>query len=242
MQTTTPTDETVASRCERCGETYEEPAGLREMFPDARIVCDPCETALRREEEQLRRESAAIAEWEATVPAVYRKTDEAHPEFPREINRACQQWLSGRGIGSDERLPFLGLIGASGLGKTRVVSRMVRRLIWEGARVVWCNSSRFQWAAQNAFNDAEKAEAQKWLKTYQSASWLVLDDVGSLKSTEAVTDALYAVLERRTANELPMIWSSNETLDEMIPKAPEKVRARIISRLGGFSNTIHLER
>jgi DNA replication protein DnaC len=105
-------------------------------------------------------------------------------------------------------------------------------------RVLWLNSSRFQWACQHQFDDASKAEANTWLRRYRAASWLVFDDIGSLKSSEIVADELYSLLEHRTSLEMPMIWTSNETIEEMLPKLSEKPRARILSRLDGFSNVV----
>lgn len=238
------TTETDICTCAHCGTKFERPHFEIPSILDSSLwdglqdLCDPCSEAEQKAFEKAQREQTARAEWEATVVAEYRNTDETHPDFPRDIHRACQQWLAGRGIGKAEHLLFLGLIGESGTGKTRVVSRMVRRLIWQGSRVVWLNSARFQWACQNQFNDDQKEEAARCLSSARKARWLVLDDIGSLKSTEAVTDSLYSILEHRSSSMLPLIWTSNETIDEMIPKAPAKSRARILSRLGGFSNII----
>jgi len=57
-----------------------------------------------------------------------------------------------------------------------------------------------------------------------------------------VCDHLYALLEARTANVLPMLWTSNETVGEMLAgKAlTEKARKRNLSRLAGFSNILEL--
>ena len=112
----------------------------------------------------------------------------------------------------------------------------------EGQSSLVSNSSQFQWSAQHQFSDANGKAAASWLQTYRKAGVLVFDDIGSLKGTEAVSEALYALLEYRTTRELPILWSSNETISEMLPgkKITELARKRILSRLGGFSNIIEI--
>ena len=115
-------------------------------------------------------------------------------------------------------------------------------MIWRGDFVTWVNSAKFQWCCQNQFNDHAGKEAASLLRIYQKTANLVFDDIGSLKATETVSDNLYALLEYRTANRLTTMWTSNESLKEMLVGKilTEKQRARSMSRLGGFSNIIEL--
>ena len=206
-------------------------------------ICDSCATKAEIEQERFKREAKAKSLWESSVPEEYRKTNEKHPDYQKHyaVHRLSMSWLRGDHIGQDERRLFLGLIGESGRCKTRIISQVVKRIIWEGGTILWLNSSRFQWACQNQFNDNAK-EAGMWLKRYQDADYLIFDDIGSLKSTEAVSDNLYALLEHRTAHRLPMLWTSNETIGEMLvgKQLTEKARKRNISRLAGYSNILEL--
>lgn len=205
-------------------------------------LCDDCEQKQAENEERRAREKRALSSWEATVPKVYRETKQDHPDFPRSVHVACRSWLAGEGIGGNDRQLFLGLIGESGRCKTRVISQLVKLLIWRGESVIWVNSSRWQWDVQHLHDDSEKIDAAKRVKMAMEAPWLVFDDLGSLKSTETVCDNLYALLEARTANELPMLWTSNETVGEMLAGKglTEKARKRNLSRLAGFSNILEL--
>jgi DNA replication protein DnaC len=176
------------------------------------------------------------------VPAVYRATDIEHPDYKRQMatHNLCMRWVKGEDIGEDGRKLFLGMVGESGLCKTRIVSQMVRLMIWRGCSVYWINSSQFQWACQHLHDDAERGKAAATIKSVHNCQNLVMDDIGSLKATEIVSDNLYSVLEHRTSYEKPMIWTSNETLEEMLPgsKISEKAKKRNISRLAGYSNII----
>jgi len=234
--------QTESRTCVQCQKQYEhERIMLNDRDLSANVMtCDSCSDAAEQAQEIFKRETRAKAQWERVVPAEYRKTDVEYPDYPKPIHAACLAWIKGDGLLDQEHLLFLGLLGESGICKTRIASQMVKRYIWNGEQVLWVNSSQFQWACQNQFNDHEKVEATKWLKQCRYASVLVLDDIGSLKSTEIVSDNLYNLLEYRTTHGLPMIWTSNESLDEMLPKLGEKPRKRSISRLAGFSNMINL--
>ena len=201
--------------------------------------CDDCSAKALLDAEQDKRKAAALEKWEAAVSEQNRSTDINHQDYQAQwhVHESAMRWLADK----NERL-MLGLIGDSGLCKTRIISQVVKRVIWEGGNVVWMNSSEFQWSTQNLFNDANAVKASKWLSKYETASMLVFDDIGSLKSTETVSDNLYKLLEYRTTNNLPMLWTSNETLGEMLAGKgiTEKARKRNISRLAGYSNIIEL--
>jgi DNA replication protein DnaC len=243
MDITTKTD---TRKCERCGNQYEH----EELFWDGKPIatsdrCDPCEEDHRAEYERNHRIKKAESEWNDAVPAIYRATDTKHPDYQAKIkyHKLAMQWAHGGVINEVEgKRLFLGLIGESGICKTRIVSQVIKVPIWRGQGVYWINSSQFQWACQHLHDDQERGKAAKVLKSCRGTSVLVLDDIGSLKATEVVSDNLYAILEHRTSCEKPMIWTSNETLDEMLPgnKISEKAKKRNISRLAGYSNIIEL--
>lgn len=243
---------TSTTKCSRCGAdmdaaevTSDEPWVQRMLDKLAASgladLCEDCGHADDMKARASNRERVARDSWEACVPKEYRGTATSHPDFPASIHASCRTWLRGEWTGGGDEEPrrlFLGITGPSGLCKTRIAALMAKRLIWDGMQVLWLNSSRFQWACQHQFDDAVKSEANTWLRRYRSASWLVFDDIGSLKSSEIVADELYSLLEHRTSLEMPMIWTSNETIEEMLPKLADKPRARILSRLGGFSNQV----
>jgi DNA replication protein DnaC len=243
MTTTTET-----RTCSDCQKPYvHEPSVLfdTDIFAD-HTQCNDCteiqEAAMEKERSRERWEAEARERWESTVEEEYRETSVDHPDFPKPLLSECLRWMRGETVmGSDNKL-FLGLIGQSGRCKTRVASVVVKRLIWKRERVTWVNSAKFQWCCQNQFSDSYGREAQQQLRSYSKANVLVFDDIGSLKSTETVSDNLYSLLEYRTANRLRMIWTSNETLDEILAGkgVSEKARVRNISRLGGFSNIMEV--
>lgn len=249
-------------KCSRCQAEYEgfdwlgkdgmpitnfgiDEEGNAQTESDSNKYCDPCiktlNEELRAQEAERKKIERTKARWVECVPEVYRQTDTDFPGFPLGTFEAGRSWLNGGGVGKEERRLFFGLVGESGLCKTRVLALMAKQLIWREQKIHWVNSSQFQWCCQNQFGE-ESSKAKCGLSACLSAPWLVFDDIGSLKNSEAVSDGLYALLEKRTAEQKPMLWTSNETIAEMLPgeRITEKARKRNLSRLGGFSNILEL--
>lgn len=59
------------------------------------------------------------------------------------------------------------------------------------------------------------------------ANLIVLDEVGSEKQTEWLSDKLYLIINDRYENELPVIYVSNYEIEEL----RDRVGSRIVSRI-----------
>ena len=203
-------------------------------------ICDECceINKMKAEKELVRNRLKRI--WEKTIPAEYRKTREDHAEYQKvwKVHLNAMAWINSGVINEDENRLNYGIEGSHGRCKTRIVSRMARLLIIDNKRVLWTDSEKFQWCCQNQFNDDHRKEASEHLQKMRKTPWLILDDIGSLKSSEIVSDNLYSILKYRTDNELRMIWTSNESTEQMLTGLSENPRMRIISRLVGYTNII----
>ena len=96
---------------------------------------------------------------EKTVPRPYRETDVNHTNYPKALHKLALSWVSGN-LEDKKKRPWLGIVGVSGKGKTRVLSQIVRNRIWNACRCEWVNATQFQWCAQNQHdhNDAQQRE------------------------------------------------------------------------------------
>ena len=229
--------------CTDCGQQYAHESMMIENVDllDHITICDPCSDKARRTYGKLEWRRISTLRWEEAIPVEYRGTDINHPNYQKVVHahKSAMKWF--RDADTSTRRPFLGLIGASGGCKSRIASQVAKQGIWEHGFYQWCGSYKFQWACQNQFGDDGK-EASRLLRTWRETANLIFDDIGSLKSSEVVSDTLYALLEHRPANSLPMIWTSNEQPEEMLAgkNLTEKERARNISRLKGYSEIIEL--
>lgn len=229
--------EPTTATCSTCSREYEHASILvdgRDIC-GGETICDPCLEEAKVKAEEAAHRAQVIRQFRATVPAEYVATDLSHPDYPRAtVHAQAFEWLNST---DSDRRPWIGLIGKSGTCKTRVISQLVKLYLWEKRSVCWMNSARFQWAAQHQFSD--ERDAARTLARARQCDVLVFDDIGSLKGSEAVSDALYDVLESRSSHRRPMLWTSNEQIDQMlVGKATEIARTRNLSRLGGYSRII----
>ena len=84
---------------------------------------------------------------------------------------------------------------------------------------------------QSFRNDAQLSE-EAIINKYCGANLLVLDDLGSEKTSEYSITTLYIIIDRRDRDLLPTIITTNLSQKEI----EEKLGARIASRLAGMKN------
>ena len=257
--------------CEECSQTYQHVA---EYWDDEKggtdwnadlYTCPSCvpivderreKERLAREEERQRqaKEDAAKTAWLAIVPPLYRDTDTAHPDYPQAIHGKAIEWQKSKESGEGNPRLFLGLIGSSGRCKTRVVSQVMKRMIWKGHRCQWVNATDFQRLVQSQWNNETKSsgscltssstvgeKARARLETLRTCDALTLDDLGKGRLTDTVAGALYDLIEERTAQGRVTLWTSNASLDDLLQMLPFDSGGPIVRRLVEFSTIIQLQ-
>ena len=234
--------------CKECGIEIDL-TGL-EDFAALLKYCDACGEKVNQEideKQRTEREDAArehrvsktTREWEKTVPLLYRKTDVNHANYPKGLHTLALSWVSGN-LEDEKKLPWLGIVGVSGKGKTRVMSQIVRNRIWNACRCEWVNATQFQWCAQNQHdkNDGRKAKAH--IEKFRKCDFLAFDDLGKQKWTNTVESYFWDLIEERYANCRPMIWTSNSSLEKLEAMLTEDRAKAIIGRLAENSNIVEL--
>lgn len=224
--------------CDTCGQVtdYEPIAfGSIDLLKELPHYCGDCAAAMVAAEEAAaaaRIREKREAAWEKTVPKKYRETSMAHPDFPRKL------WDRLKSLPLDQSV---GLIGASGRCKTRLLALLAKRAIAQDLFVGWCPATSFQWAAQNQWCDQNGGDAKKWLRRWQECAVLFLDDLGKHRWTEAVESEFFALIDLRSSRGAPTSWSMNplpadETgLVEKLQTDQSGVMARALDPTGAAS-------
>ena len=253
--------------CKECSESYkyvpsywpDEQSG-RDLNVDC-YHCPSCEQ-IRWEKKRRRQEKedaakaaeeAAKAAWIEAVPPLYRDTDTTHPDYPQAVHHKAIEWQKTRETGEGNGRLFLGLIGDSGRCKTRVISQVMKRIIWNGHCCKWVNATEFQRLVQSQWSNETKAsksilksvttvgeEARASLRILRTCDNLTLDDLGKGRITDTVAGALYDLLEERTAQGRTTLWTSNASLDNLLQMLPSDCGGPIVRRLLDFSTIIKL--
>lgn len=195
----------------------------------------PTSTTDRTHEHHMAVRNRRIKRWEAICPRLYADTDPNHPDIPQDLLKKVMKWefdpaTGGKGIG---------IVGPSGKCKTRLLYLLLKELcIDEGWDVYAVRAASFARAASNAFANDEKirTDAQKILHACRNAQVLLFDDLGKERYTDRVEMELYDMLEDRTSELLPVMWTANTTADGLHSRLSEDRGEPIIRRLAEFSH------
>lgn len=141
------------------------------------------------------------------------------------------------------------LYGNTGCGKTHLAVSIMRNLyvknLIEIIKSEWKANTKYRASKQvfkpvpdllleirSTFNDQSTSTEENIIDDYSTIPFLVLDDLGSEKTSEYSITTLYIILDRRDRELMPTVITTNLTPKEI----EEKLGARIASRLAGMKN------
>ena len=186
------------------------------------ILCGDC---ARKKREQV---------FASVCPSLYQKTDTS--KLPQEQLKKAMDWQYGsRG---------LILLGDTGKGKSRVAWSLLKRLLVEDKPMQHPKPSRdFVWFDATSFGHEiirayREENADVWLEEVSTVPLVFFDDLGKLKLTERAEVELFGVIERRCANELPIIVTTNDTGDSLAARMSDNRGPAMIRRLREFCEPI----
>ncbi|MCP5534256.1 MAG: hypothetical protein H7A48_13890 [Akkermansiaceae bacterium] len=228
---------TRTKTCEECGASFEfEATGMLSMVP---IFCGQCSEKFTREADEaeaLRKAEAERERQRARDEAIEREADRAerfvdsitparfldtrldHPDFNRPLWERVNAWRA-----TDER-PWLGLVGETGGSKTRCAFLRLRlepriyidEYISAESPVpripiaVTSGPAIGRLVVDRASRDEDRAEsARRALEDIRNSWFLLIDELGKLRSTSATIAEAFDILDHRHAENLDTIWTSN---------------------------------
>ncbi len=131
--------------------------------------------------------------------------------------------------------PFLFLTGNKGTGKTTLAIATMKAV-----RERWGKHGQF-WLVQRLLDrinatydeDAEETLTQV-MSQMERVPLLVLDDLGSEKSTEAARARLFTIIDHRYSHGLAMIVTTNATANELDPRIKSRFSDAQVTTLAKF--------
>lgn len=231
--------EYVEVQCRTCGQFYPdgrvEPWQVRYCEWVPRPECRTCRAAalLRMRQDRVIAEQAQQqAEAQAVqagpsdvlakvgVPQRYLEANlEACADVPAKMVSDLQMWAAApKGL--------LSLLGVPGSGKTFVAVALLRWLLERG--VYAARRARFL----RETDCVDLFRSPDWLKAPTAydprrVSLLVYDDLGSMRLDDRTKPAIAGLLERRYADELPTIVTSNLSMSEISTHLDPRVASRM---------------
>jgi hypothetical protein len=207
--------------CE-CGQpASDEEIAIARQFPKLfpasyKPLCDACrEIAAERDRQErtkqdLEREIVARQSRLETIPPEMLRTSMGHPNFNAGLWLQIEQWEpTGR---------WLGIVGGAGIGKTRCLALLAKRLILAGHRLTWTTAVEFQDFCDvlNRGTQTEIQEAHQYFRRCKTTAILVLDDFGKNTWNPTTEKNLFALVDHRKTHDLPMLWTANTSPEDIL--------------------------
>lgn len=184
------------------------------------------ELEAQEEKERLAKEAEIAKRRVLDIPSIYRvEFEPKKSQLPKHVIAAVREWMPSCGKG-------LGLTGTTGLGKTRLLVRVLMRLkcSW-----LFLPSTKFAKCLTEQYEHwPVGSEALAKLKTAKRCDVLLLDDVGQENATQNASSALYDLIEYRTSEGKPILWTCNLSGEELANQHKTRGPA-LVRRLREFS-------
>ena len=227
---TTTGDDIPRYTCPKCGRTFpwDERIAHRPHLPTV-CTCTECGEIERQEKAQREAEAARRhreAQWEKLCPPLYRQTAPERLPDQKALTEALS-WSWGPS--------GLLMAGPTGSGKTRIAWLVLRRVFDEGKRIHAFDAVSFSHEVGNRFYDGD---GEGWIARVARADVLFLDDVGKCKLTERGEAELFGLVEKRTANLLPIVCTMNLTDAALQDRLSEDRGAPLVRRLKEFCKVL----
>ncbi len=131
--------------------------------------------------------------------------------------------------------------GHAGSGKTHLTVAITRHIIEiKQIPVKFVRIVDLLLEIRKTFDENESWKAENegdLLRKYTFIPLLILDDIGSEKTTDWVRQVLYQIIDERWIEQRPIIITSNLTLEELEARLGE----RIASRIAGMTQLIEMQ-
>lgn len=192
-----------AKVCSQCGKQLGEHA-IRYINGDS-FCCESCEKIFYNKQTYRFEISDVIKK---NILPIYRNTTEAELRAnlvnPAVLDKVLSWKMGAQG---------LALIGRTGCGKTRSLALLLKRLISvdlvgiESSLMVYY-AGELERAIMESFGNKAKSYAEL-MRRLETCGLLVIDDFGKEKFTERYEVSVFQIFEKRTANQLPIIFTTN---------------------------------
>ena len=215
------------SKCHTPRQKRIEVAG-RTIEPRCMCACQT-EDCDRREQERKHREFLDIVAKNRSIglpdSSLRKHTFENdlgyNPKQMRMAKRYVQHWEELR-----KNATGLLLWGDVGTGKSFIAGCIANALLDKGVPVIMTNFARLL----NKLTDMYAGDRNAYIDSFKRYPLMIIDDLGVERNSEFAREQVFSVIDSRYRSELPMIVTTNLTLEEL--QHPEDLsRSRIYDRI-----------
>ena len=144
-----------------------------------------------------------------------------NPKQMSMAKRFVQHW-------DEFRKSSMGLLlwGNVGTGKSFIAGCIANALLDQGVPVMMTNFARLL----NKLTDMYSGDRNAYINSFNSFPLLIIDDLGVERNSEFAREQVFNIIDSRYRSQLPMIVTTNLTVDELKNPA-DLARARIYDRV-----------
>ena len=216
--------------CSWCRTPRQKRFEMTGKLFEPRCMC-ACQTAAyeQRERERKQREFMETVAKNRSVglpdPELRKYTFDNDLGYnPKQINMAkrfVENW-------DEFRRDSMGLLlwGNVGTGKSYIAGCIANALLDKGVPVVMTNFTRLL----NKLTDMYSGDRNAYIDSINSFPLLIIDDLGVERNSEFAREQVFNIIDSRYRSQLPMIVTTNLTVDELKNPA-DHARARIYDRV-----------
>ena len=230
----TPTEAKTICQNEICGQEFvyfklNVPGFTKEQLVPK--YCDPCQVVFDRKAsldkfatQKTISQNEHEARWAKICPQKYRTHEEGGETDMIRLRREGGTRLEQAMTWTPKQLPR-GLLfhGETGLVKTRIMWRLLRRLFDEGKRITAFNSVSYGHECSEAFRDGTE---KRWLESIMKSDVVFFDDLWKLPMTPRVDGELFGLIENLSAECIPYFCTTNFTGESLLEES-KKPNSRI---------------
>ena len=169
------------------------------------------------------------AEWATIRPDLFEDTDLRRID-PKAVD-AARAWKFGS-MG-------LALVGNTGAGKSRLLYWMLEHFHLSGRSVVIVRAKQFEKTISQKSGDSMR-ELDAYTRGLVRCDILAIDDLGKERATERVETELLDVLDSRTLNLRPFLFTSQFSDEELSAHYSPDVGSAIVRRLKQFCQPVNV--
>lgn len=149
--------------------------------------------------------------------------DQINPEMEK-AHRYVEHWQEMKSSATG-----LLLWGGVGTGKSFFAGCIANALLDQGVPVLMTNFSRILNALTGMFSE----DRNRYIDGLNDYNLLIIDDLGVERDTEYALEQVFNVIDARVRSNLPLIVTTNLTLDELkhpVDLAHERIYSRVLER------------
>ena len=216
--------------CSKCRTPRQKRIEISGRTIEPRCLCKCQQGELeKREQERKHREFLDMVARNRSIglpdPELRRHTFENDLGYnPKQIDMAkqyVQHWEKFK-----EDSTGLLLWGNVGTGKSFIAGCIANALLDKGVSVIMTNFARLL----NKLTDMYSGDRNAYIDSFNRYELMIIDDLGIERNSEFAREQVFSVIDSRYRSQLPMIVTTNLTMDELMDHA-DLARGRIYSRV-----------